>query len=141
MLWLLHSLLAMLDQIVAFSSLFIGSATAAAVLSSNGASKSAFRNTTQTFYPSLNDTSYISDSAIGTYGGTYTAEAEAASSGKPYGIYDYCSMPHPRADSYSLPAALSSGNQTGQLVFLEYMQRHQRRTPYNILPGGEVRKK
>lgn len=86
-----------------------------------------------TFYPAgLNDTSYISNSALGTYGGTYRAPANEASQGSPYGIYDYCSMPHPRVSEYEMPK-----DRNAKLVYLEYMQRHQRRTMYNLAPGGE----
>jgi acid phosphatase len=93
----------------------------------------------ETFYPpTLNDTAYISNSSIGTYGGIYQAPVNGPTEGSPYGTYDYCSMPHPRAQEYELPAALTSGSVKGELVYLEYLQRHQRRSPYNILPGGEV---
>lgn len=92
-----------------------------------------------TFYPpTLNDTSYISNSSIGTYGGIYKAPTHGPTGGSPYGTYDYCSMPHPRSEEYELPEALTNGSTKGKLVYLEYLQRHQRRTPYNILPGGEV---
>lgn len=91
-----------------------------------------------TFYPpTLNDTSYISNSSIGTYGGIYEAPTHGPTGGNPYGTYDYCSMPHPRSEEYELPEALANGSTKGTLVYLEYLQRHQRRTPYNILPGGE----
>ncbi|KAH6603258.1 histidine phosphatase superfamily [Trichoderma cornu-damae] len=86
-----------------------------------------------TFYPpGLNDTSYISNGALGTYGGIYTAPADEPSQGSPYGVYDYCSMPHPRVSGYELP-----GDGRAKLVHLEYLQRHQRRTMYNLAPGGE----
>jgi acid phosphatase len=50
----------------------------------------------ETFYPpNLNDTSYISNSSIGTYGGVYQASTNANES-SPYGTYNYCTMPHPR---------------------------------------------
>jgi hypothetical protein len=92
-----------------------------------------------TFYPpGLNSTTYISDVSVGTYGGIYNAPAEDATGGSPYGVYDYCSMPHPRVQEYKLPEPLQTGKVNGKLVFLEYIQRHQRRTAYNILPGGEV---
>lgn len=92
-----------------------------------------------TFYPpSLNQISYISNSSIGTYGGIYKAPTNGPTQGKPYGIYDYCSMPHPRAQEYALPGPIANGAVEGKLVYLEYLQRHQRRSPYNILPGGEV---
>ncbi|KAK9342806.1 histidine phosphatase superfamily [Lipomyces starkeyi] len=91
-----------------------------------------------TFYPpTLNSTSYITNSSIGTYGGIYKADTNGPAVGTPYGTYDYCSMPHPRVQEYELPEALTKGNLQGKLVYLEYLQRHQRRTPYNILPGGE----
>lgn len=93
----------------------------------------------ETFYPpALNDTAYISNSSIGTYGGIYQADTTGPTGGSPYGTYDYCSMPHPRREEYELPEALSKGHVQGKLVYLEYLQRHQRRSPYNILPGGEV---
>lgn len=94
----------------------------------------------ETFYPpTLNDTAYIGNSSIGTYGGIYQADTTGPTGGSPYGTYDYCSMPHPRTQEYELPEALSKGKVQGKLVYLEYLQRHQRRSPYNILPGGEVR--
>lgn len=92
-----------------------------------------------TFYPpNLNDTAYISNSTIGSYGGIYKAPTNGPTAGDPYGTYDYCFMPHPRSEEYTLPKALSKGSAKGKLVYLEYLQRHQRRSPYNILPGGEV---
>lgn len=98
----------------------------------------------ETLYPTiLNDTAYISNTTLGTYGGVYTAATEGPTAATPYGTYDYCAMPHPRTGEYQLPAPLQASNSTGitgKLVFLEYLQRHQRRTPYNILPGGEVSK-
>ncbi|KAJ6086367.1 hypothetical protein N7486_010648 [Penicillium sp. IBT 16267x] len=91
-----------------------------------------------TFYPpTLNDTSYISNSSIGTYGGIYKAPTNGPTEGTPYGTYDYCSMPHPRTNEYELPEPIAKGSVKGKLVYLEYLQRHQRRSPYNILPGGE----
>lgn len=92
-----------------------------------------------TFYPpSLNHTSYISNGSIETHGGNYEAPTDGPAEGEPYGIYDYCSMPHPRAQEYVLPGPIANGAVKGKLVYLEYLQRHQRRSPYNILPGGEV---
>lgn len=92
-----------------------------------------------TFYPpALNQTAYISNSSIGTYGGIYKARTTGPTEGSPYGIYDYCSMPHPRIQEYKLPGPIADGSVKGSLVYLEYLQRHQRRSPYNILPGGEV---
>ncbi|KKK20704.1 hypothetical protein P175DRAFT_0521418 [Aspergillus ochraceoroseus IBT 24754] len=91
-----------------------------------------------TFYPpTLNATSYIADTTIGTYGGIYSAPVKGPADGGAYGTYDYCSMPHPRAKEYEMPQAIVNGSTKGKLVYLEYLQRHQRRTPYNILPGGE----
>ncbi|KAJ5915034.1 hypothetical protein N7504_003917 [Penicillium tannophilum] len=91
-----------------------------------------------TFYPpTLNDTSYISNTSIGTYGGIYKAPTNGPTEGTPYGTYDYCSMPHPRTNEYELPEPIAKGTVKGKLVYLEYLQRHQRRSPYNILPGGE----
>lgn len=93
----------------------------------------------QTFYPpDLNDPEYIADAAIGTYGGVYQAPTSSENTSAPYGTYNYCTMPHPRVEEYTLPEAISNGSVKGSLIYLEYMQRHQRRTPYNILPGGEV---
>jgi 2-phosphoxylose phosphatase len=93
----------------------------------------------QTFYPpNLNDTSYITNSSLGTYGGVYQAPTRDPSTIAPYGSYDYCTMPHPRVQEYSLPEPVKNGSVKANLVYLEYLQRHQRRTPYNILPGGEV---
>lgn len=95
-----------------------------------------------TFYPpNIEDVAWITNSSIGTYGGIYSAPADQASNPSPYGVYDYCSMPHPRVQEYQLPAPVQNGSVKAQLVYLEYLQRHQRRTPYNILPGGEVSKK
>lgn len=92
-----------------------------------------------TFYPpNLNQTAWISNHSAGTYGGTYKAPTKGPTEGNPYGVYDYCSMPHPRAQEYKLPQPIANGSTQGKLVYLEYLQRHQRRAPYNILPGGEV---
>ena len=92
----------------------------------------------ETFYPpTLNDTSYINNTSIGTYGGTYISPTYSPNTSLPYGTYDYCQMPHPRVQEYTLPEAIANGSVTGKIVYLEYLQRHQRRTPYNILPGGE----
>ncbi len=93
----------------------------------------------QTFYPpQLNDTFYISNASIGTYGGVYQSPTRGPNTTAPYGTYDYCAMPHPRVQEYLLPDPIQNGFIKANLVYLEYLQRHQRRTPYNILPGGEV---
>lgn len=93
----------------------------------------------ETFYPpNLNDTAYIADASLGKYGGIFQASTRESNSTAAFGTYDYCTMPHPRAQEYKLPEAISNGSLSGSIVFLEYMQRHQRRTPYNIFPGGEV---
>ncbi|CAG8362180.1 unnamed protein product [Penicillium salamii] len=95
-------------------------------------------NPRDTFYPpNLSDPAYIANSSIGTYGGIYKADTNGPTGGTPYGTYDYCSMPHPRSEEYGTPEALTNGSTKGKLVYLEYLQRHQRRSPYNILPGGE----
>lgn len=91
-----------------------------------------------TFYPPLNHTTFITDTSYGTYGGIYAAPAERASSPSDGDVYNYCSMPHPRGETYSLPPPVENRSIKAKLVYLEYLQRHQRRTPYNILPGGEV---
>jgi acid phosphatase len=94
----------------------------------------------QTFYPpNLNDTSYITNSSLGTYGGVYQSPTREANTSAPYGTYDYCQMPHPRVQEYQVPQPVQNGSVKASIVYLEYLQRHQRRTPYNILPGGEVR--
>lgn len=46
----------------------------------------------------------------------------------PFGSYNYCYMPHPRRDQYD-PV------ENGKLLYVEYIQRHQKRTPYNLIPG------
>ena len=91
-----------------------------------------------TFYPPLNSTSFISNVSLGSYGGIYSAPATQASYPSKDGIYDYCSMPHPNKDLYSLPSPVADQTVQADIVYLEYLQRHQRRTPYNILPSGEV---
>ena len=64
----------------------------------------------------------------------YTADTFNGTSNSPvYGTYDYCSMPHPRTSEYKRPA----GHPNAKLVYLNYIQRHQRRTMYNLLPVGE----
>ncbi|KAI2785969.1 hypothetical protein POX_h09734 [Penicillium oxalicum] len=104
-----------------------------------GASSSALGlSPLDTFYPSnLNQTTYISNSSIGLYGGVYKAPTNGPTAGDPYGVYDYCSMPHPRSQEYKMPGPVANGSVRAELVYLEYLQRHQRRSPYNILPGGE----
>ncbi|KAF9889335.1 hypothetical protein FE257_007445 [Aspergillus nanangensis] len=89
------------------------------------------------FYPLLNHTTYISNISLGTYGGIYSAPSTEASPPSREDVYNYCSMPHPRVASYSLPPPVANESVSARLVYLEYLQRHQRRTPYNILPGGE----
>ena len=91
-----------------------------------------------TFYPPLNHTTYITNASIGTYGGIYNAPADQASTPTAQDVYNYCSMPHPRAEIYSLPPPVANQSVAARLVYLEYVQRHQRRTPYNILRGGQV---
>lgn len=87
-----------------------------------------------TFYPpNINDTAYITNTSLGTYGGVYNAPANQLGEASPYGVYDYCFMPHPRVQEYQLPQVKGA-----KLVHLEYIQRHQRRTMYNLAPGGEV---
>lgn len=92
------------------------------------------------------DTLYLNSSQLalsfvangtGTNGGIYQAPVGLSLTSATYGTYDYCYMPHPRTTEYELPAAITSGQVKGQLVFLEYLQRHHKRTCYNILPGGE----
>ena len=92
------------------------------------------------------DTLYLSNASLqlsfvangtGTNGGIYQAPVGSSQTNAAYGTYDYCYMPHPRITEYELPSAISSGQVKGKLVFLEYLQRHHKRTPYNILPGGE----
>ncbi|QSZ34730.1 hypothetical protein DSL72_007585 [Monilinia vaccinii-corymbosi] len=93
----------------------------------------------ETIYPiGLNDTSYITNILLGSYGGIYSALEKSGISNVTYGTYDYCSMPHPRASEYKLPAPVANRNVKAQIVYLEYLQRHQRRTMYNVLPSGET---
>ena len=89
------------------------------------------------FYPPLDSVKYITDSTHGTFGGVYNAPVNEAKH-VVSGAYDYCSMPHPHPRHYQLPSPVQNHSVQAQLVYVEYMQRHQRRTPYNILPGGEV---
>ncbi|KAL4967056.1 histidine phosphatase family protein [Aspergillus stella-maris] len=89
-----------------------------------------------TFYPPLNHTTYITNVSLGSYGGIFSAPADhATSTGEEE--YNYCTMPHPHVDTWRLPRPVENGSVDATMVFLEYVQRHQRRTPYNILPGGE----
>ncbi|KAF7913297.1 hypothetical protein BELL_0974g00010 [Botrytis elliptica] len=93
----------------------------------------------ETFYPiGLNDTSYITNTSLGSYGGIYSAPGKSTASNITYGTYDYCSMPHPRVQEYRLPSPVANGSVKAELVYLEYLQRHQRRTMYNVLPSGET---
>lgn len=90
------------------------------------------------FYPPLESISFITNSSYGNYGGHYTAPADDASPVASRS-YNYCTMPHPFPDSYQPPSPVQNKSVQAQLVYVEYVQRHQRRTAYNILPGGEVR--
>ncbi|ESZ93517.1 putative histidine acid phosphatase [Sclerotinia borealis F-4128] len=93
----------------------------------------------ESFYPiGLNDTLYISNTSLGSYGGIYYAPGKTISLNVRYGAYDYCSMPHPRIPEYQLPAPIANGSVKAEIVYLEYLQRHQRRTMYNVLPSGEI---
>lgn len=89
------------------------------------------------FYPPLDSISFITNSSYGSYGGHFTAPADGASPVSPRS-YNYCTMPHPFPGSYQPPSPVQNGSVQAQLVYVEYVQRHQRRTAYNILPGGEV---
>lgn len=89
------------------------------------------------FYPPLSSLSYITNSKYGTFGGIFSATAREATENLS-GYYDYCTMPHPSPESYQSPPPVQNHSVDAQLVYVEYMQRHQRRTAYNILPGGEV---
>ncbi|KAJ5626305.1 histidine acid phosphatase [Penicillium lagena] len=88
------------------------------------------------FYPPLSSLSYITNSEYGTFGGIFSAPAREATENLS-GSYDYCTMPHPSPESYQSPPPVYNHSIDAQLVYVEYMQRHQRRTAYNILPGGE----
>ncbi|KAL4925227.1 histidine phosphatase family protein [Aspergillus undulatus] len=88
------------------------------------------------FYPPLNHTTYITNASLGTYGGLFNAPADRPSQ-TGNSVYNYCTMPHPHVDTYALPRPVANRSVDAKLVYLEYIQRHQRRTPYNILPGGE----
>jgi hypothetical protein len=90
-----------------------------------------------TFYPPLDSISFITNGAGRSFGGLFTAPAEEASS-VASAAYDYCTMPHPHPDRYQPPPPVQNRSVEAQLVYVEYIQRHQRRTAYNILPGGEV---
>ncbi|KXL48254.1 hypothetical protein M433DRAFT_75919 [Acidomyces richmondensis BFW] len=91
-----------------------------------------------TFYPpNINSTTWITNASEGTYGGVYQSGTYYPDTTAAYGTYDYCFMPHPRAQEYELPGPVKNGSVKAELVYLNYMQRHQRRTAYNILPGGE----
>ncbi|KAF7927289.1 uncharacterized protein EAE97_009964 [Botrytis byssoidea] len=93
----------------------------------------------ESFYPiGLNETSYITNTSLGSYGGSYSAPGKSTTSNITYGTYDYCSMPHPRVQEYLLPSPVANGSVKTELVYLEYLQRHQRRTMYNVLPSGET---
>ena len=92
------------------------------------------------------DTLYLNNASLqlsfvangtGTNNGIYQAGVDASDSNAPYGTYFYCNMPHPRVTEYELPTQITSGQVTGKLVYLEYLQRHHKRTCYNILLGGE----
>lgn len=92
------------------------------------------------FYPPLDSISYITNNEYGTYGGRFTAPADEVTP-EVDGAYNYCSMPHPLAERYQPPPPVQNVSVEAELIYVEYMQRHQRRTPYNILPGGEVSKR
>ena len=93
----------------------------------------------QSFYPpTLDDVSFITNASLGSAGEVVQAPRRDANASFPYGTFNYCTMPHPRTAEYEMPWPVRDGSVDAKLVFLEYIQRHQRRTPYNILPGGEV---
>ena len=104
-----------------------------------GSQRAIALSPSETLYPiGLNDTLYITNTSLGSYGGIYSAPVKPTTSNITYGTYDYCSMPHPRVQEYRLPSPIANGSVKAQLVYLEYLQRHQRRTMYNVLPSGEV---
>lgn len=90
------------------------------------------------FYPPLDSISYITNAADSRSGSSFNAPANEATSIMD-GSYNYCTMPHPDPERYELPSPVQNRSVQAQLIYVEYMQRHQRRTAYNILPGGEVR--
>ncbi|PKY06112.1 phosphoglycerate mutase-like protein [Aspergillus campestris IBT 28561] len=86
------------------------------------------------FYPvALNHTTYITNRTQGTHGGIYSAPVHRASDPDENDRYNYCTMPHPRPETYVAPEPVANGSVAATLVYVEYMQRHQRRTPYNLL--------
>ncbi|KAJ5197736.1 histidine acid phosphatase [Penicillium cinerascens] len=89
-----------------------------------------------TFYPPLDSISYITGGAGLSFSEKFTAPAEGPAS-MVSAAYDYCAMPHPHPDRYQPPLPVQNRSVEAQLVYVEYIQRHQRRTAYNILPGGE----
>ncbi|KAM0169085.1 hypothetical protein ACHAPF_010335 [Botrytis cinerea] len=104
-----------------------------------GSQRAIALSPSETLYPiGLNDTLYITNTSLGSYGGIYSAPVKPTTSNITYGTYDYCSMPHPRVQEYRLPSPIANGSVKAQLVYLEYLQRHQRRTMYNVLPSGET---
>lgn len=91
---------------------------------------------TDTFYPqSLNNVNSLAWTN-GTNGGIYSGPVGQSTQTAPYGTYNYCYMPHPRVDEYELPAVIANKSVNANLVFVEYLQRHHKRTPYNLFPNG-----
>lgn len=89
--------------------------------------------TIDTFYPDIVDPEAVVQTSgnssysaipVGSVGGTPDTEQ--------YGEYNYCFMPHPRDDTYELPA-----EKDAQIVALTYVQRHQKRSAYHTFPEGE----
>ncbi|ORY77316.1 histidine phosphatase superfamily [Protomyces lactucae-debilis] len=73
----------------------------------------------------------------GTFGGIYTAPAGRSIGKGTSFVYNYCSMPHVSPETYSLPEAIRNRSVDARLVLVQVIQRHHKRTPYNIPDAGE----
>ncbi|WFD20573.1 hypothetical protein MCAP1_002820 [Malassezia caprae] len=85
-------------------------------------------------YPNLTDPSVINHAP---YDSLMHGDKYETRKGKSDGSYNYCSMPHPTTSQYKEPEPVANGTVKANLTALLYIQRHQKRTAYNLFPYGE----
>jgi acid phosphatase len=64
----------------------------------------------------------------------YTAERGFSGTDRASHIYNYCYMPHVAKETYMLPSAMLNNSVDAQLILVQVIQRHHKRTPYNLPP-------
>ncbi|WFD28458.1 hypothetical protein MNAN1_003469 [Malassezia nana] len=86
------------------------------------------------FYPNLTNPNIIEHPP---YDSMMHGAKHETRTGPSDGAYNYCSMPHPSVSFYKEPKPVANGTVKADLHALLYIQRHQKRTAYNLFPYGE----